>query len=211
MHMLQSEQACDQSDRQSRMAVGVGLAEPPIEEGPVDLAGQPLLAEPLAGRGQAGQQVARRPLALSLPDSQQLATNQPPRPNQGARGFFTDDFPACGFAARLEVETLGGEPVLPVHFCGEHVFQHELRLDRSSLTGGVRRRTEPPLVAVRKNKLARGAAVEAEAARPEPSIRLRDELLNETLFVSLAHARVRLAAWRLDYNTGSGAGSTCSC
>jgi len=31
--------------------------------------------------------------------------------------------------------------------------------------------------------------------------RLRDELLNETLFSSLADARVALAAWRLDYNT----------
>src|SRR5437764_4878029 len=31
--------------------------------------------------------------------------------------------------------------------------------------------------------------------------RLRDELLNETLFVSLAHARLALAAWKLDYNT----------
>jgi putative transposase len=31
--------------------------------------------------------------------------------------------------------------------------------------------------------------------------RLRDELLNETLFVSLAHARAALAAWRDDYNT----------
>jgi len=31
--------------------------------------------------------------------------------------------------------------------------------------------------------------------------RLRDELLNETLFVSLAHARMTLATWRLDYNT----------
>jgi len=31
--------------------------------------------------------------------------------------------------------------------------------------------------------------------------RLRDELLNETLFVSLAHARAELAAWKLDYNT----------
>jgi len=31
--------------------------------------------------------------------------------------------------------------------------------------------------------------------------RLRDEFLNETLFVSLAHARIALAAWRLDYNT----------
>jgi putative transposase len=31
--------------------------------------------------------------------------------------------------------------------------------------------------------------------------RLRDELLNETLFVSIAHARAMLAAWLLDYNT----------
>jgi putative transposase len=31
--------------------------------------------------------------------------------------------------------------------------------------------------------------------------RLRDELLNETLFASLAHVRAVLAVWRLDYNT----------
>ena len=31
--------------------------------------------------------------------------------------------------------------------------------------------------------------------------RLRDELLNETLFASLDHARLALAAWRDDYNT----------
>ena len=31
--------------------------------------------------------------------------------------------------------------------------------------------------------------------------RLRDELLNETLFASLAHAREALAAWKDDYNT----------
>ena len=31
--------------------------------------------------------------------------------------------------------------------------------------------------------------------------RLRDELLNETLFGSLAHARAELTAWQLDYNT----------
>ena len=31
--------------------------------------------------------------------------------------------------------------------------------------------------------------------------RLRDELLNETLFTSLAHAREVLSAWREDYNT----------
>jgi len=31
--------------------------------------------------------------------------------------------------------------------------------------------------------------------------RLRDELLNETLFRSLAHARVELESWRRDYNT----------
>jgi putative transposase len=30
--------------------------------------------------------------------------------------------------------------------------------------------------------------------------RLRDELLNETLFSSIAHARVTLAEWRADYN-----------
>ena len=30
--------------------------------------------------------------------------------------------------------------------------------------------------------------------------RLRDELLNETLFRSIGHARVVLEAWRLDYN-----------
>jgi putative transposase len=31
--------------------------------------------------------------------------------------------------------------------------------------------------------------------------RLRDELLNETLFTSLAHVREALAIWRDDYNT----------
>jgi putative transposase len=31
--------------------------------------------------------------------------------------------------------------------------------------------------------------------------RLRDELLNETLFRSLAHTRAVLEAWRADYNT----------
>jgi putative transposase len=31
--------------------------------------------------------------------------------------------------------------------------------------------------------------------------RLRDELLNETLFRSLAHARIALEAWQADYNT----------
>ena len=31
--------------------------------------------------------------------------------------------------------------------------------------------------------------------------RLRDELLNETLFTNLTHARAVLSAWRIDYNT----------
>ena len=31
--------------------------------------------------------------------------------------------------------------------------------------------------------------------------RLRDELLNETIFTSLAHVRTALAIWRDDYNT----------
>jgi putative transposase len=30
--------------------------------------------------------------------------------------------------------------------------------------------------------------------------RMRDELLNETLFMSMAHARVEIAAWVEDYN-----------
>ena len=34
-----------------------------------------------------------------------------------------------------------------------------------------------------------------------PICRLRDELLNETLFRSLPHTRVVLDAWRADYNT----------
>jgi putative transposase len=33
--------------------------------------------------------------------------------------------------------------------------------------------------------------------------RLRDELLNETLFTSLAQARVVLRCWRADYNRAS--------
>ena len=31
---------------------------------------------------------------------------------------------------------------------------------------------------------------------------MRDELLNETLFTSLAHAREKIATWVDDYNTG---------
>lgn len=37
--------------------------------------------------------------------------------------------------------------------------------------------------------------------------RLRDELLNEMLFSSLAHARAVLAEWQLDYNTDRPHGS----
>ena len=35
----------------------------------------------------------------------------------------------------------------------------------------------------------------------EPSGKMRDELLNESLFFSLDHARQKVAAWALDYNT----------
>jgi putative transposase len=34
--------------------------------------------------------------------------------------------------------------------------------------------------------------------------RMRDELLNETLFLSMGHAREKIAAWAEDYNTGRG-------
>jgi hypothetical protein len=37
--------------------------------------------------------------------------------------------------------------------------------------------------------------------RPMCDGRLRDELLNETLFASLAHVREALAIWKDDYNT----------
>jgi transposase InsO family protein len=33
--------------------------------------------------------------------------------------------------------------------------------------------------------------------------RMRDELLNETMFRNLAHARVVIAAWAADYNFAS--------
>lgn len=41
------------------------------------------------------------------------------------------------------------------------------------------------------------------ASRPRTAFngRMRDELLNETLFFSLEHARQKLAAWAFDYNT----------
>src|ERR1700730_4526899 len=54
------------------------------------------------------------------------------------------------------------------------------------------------------------SAMDASSARVKPVQnafaesfigRLRDELLNETLFRSLPHARAVLEAWRADYNT----------
>ena len=44
-------------------------------------------------------------------------------------------------------------------------------------------------------------SIEVRYARASPSGRLRDELLNETLFRSLPHARAALETWRTDYNT----------
>lgn len=46
-------------------------------------------------------------------------------------------------------------------------------------------------------KPQQNAFIESFNGRP------RDELLNETLFASLAHARAALAEWRLDYNCAS--------
>ena len=48
---------------------------------------------------------------------------------------------------------------------------------------------------VRFSVLGRQERCSCESAR-----RMRDELLNETLFLSLAHARVEIAAWVDDYN-----------
>jgi hypothetical protein len=50
--------------------------------------------------------------------------------------------------------------------------------------------------------LALHRAWQAAAAIIESFIgRLRDEMLNETLFLSLADAHAKLEAWRIDYNT----------
>jgi putative transposase len=40
-----------------------------------------------------------------------------------------------------------------------------------------------------------------DAGQASSNGRLRDECLNETLFTSIRHARVELAAWKEDYNT----------
>ena len=49
-------------------------------------------------------------------------------------------------------------------------------------------------------KPTQNAFIESFNGRLRPS-RAMDELLNETLFPSLHHARATLAAWRTDYNT----------
>ncbi|WP_407062480.1 transposase [Bradyrhizobium sp. 44] len=56
-------------------------------------------------------------------------------------------------------------------------------------------RPEPCRVA-----LHRAGQTHAERLHRELHGRLRDEFLNETLFTSLAQARVALGCWRADYN-----------
>ena len=48
--------------------------------------------------------------------------------------------------------------------------------------------------------LHRARKADAEWLCRESTIRMRDELLNETLFMSMAHAHVEIAAWVDDYN-----------
>ncbi len=70
--------------------------------------------------------------------------------------------------------------------------RHGADLERHSAMG---RRAQGGLALHRARKPVQNAFA-------EPFIgRLRDELLNETLFRSLPHARVALEAWRADYNT----------
>lgn len=69
----------------------------------------------------------------------------------------------------------------------------------------------PELTSLVMLKWARDAHVEwhyIDLGKPQQNAfvesfngKLRDELLDETLFTSLAHARAALAAWRHDYNT----------
>jgi putative transposase len=58
-------------------------------------------------------------------------------------------------------------------------------------------RTELTSMAIAPGKPQQNAFIECFNGR------LRDELLNETLFRSLAHARAVLAEWRLDCNPAS--------
>ena len=57
--------------------------------------------------------------------------------------------------------------------------------------------SEEQIIAILREQEAGAATSEVESFNG----RLRDELLNETLFTSLAHARAALAAWQDDYNT----------
>jgi len=57
------------------------------------------------------------------------------------------------------------------------------------------------LMTTRSNGITSPRGSRYRTPSPNPSIgRLRDELLNETLFRSLPHARAALDAWRSDYN-----------
>jgi len=49
--------------------------------------------------------------------------------------------------------------------------------------------------------LHRARQAAAECLHRELQRRLRDELLNETIFTSLAHVREAVAIWKDDYNT----------
>ena len=62
---------------------------------------------------------------------------------------------------------------------------------------------DPALVAGDADRMAlhRAGQADPERLHRELQRRLRDELLNETLFISLAQAREALAAWKDDYNT----------
>jgi len=48
--------------------------------------------------------------------------------------------------------------------------------------------------------LHRAGQTHAECLHRKLQRRLRDELLNETLFMSFAQAHVALGCWRVDYN-----------
>jgi hypothetical protein len=54
---------------------------------------------------------------------------------------------------------------------------------------------------VTKTDCHQATPMPGDRGRPPINGRLRDELLNETLFSSLSQARAALARWQLDYNT----------
>ena len=116
---------------------------------------------------------------LALMADTSLSGAQGTRQSYRVQGTADDDRLGQRHGANLE----GGRGLLPAH-------EDRLALHRVPLPGRVMRSMIP-----RGGKPTQNAFVESFNGR------LRDELLNATLFSDLSHARTAVRAWREDYNT----------